>query len=418
MAIDHIILIAMKYILVLFLVGLISPKLNVIGEDLFRHHTVSEELPDHGSGARYGTPALGDFDNDGDVDYAMSITGHELLWFEYLDGQKWKMHKAGEVVLGQLAGGTLDVDGDGWTDIVMGGYWYKNSGNPRNEEFKRMEYDETIGHEMHDLVFADMNGNQRKDVVIMGDKDGCFWYEIPKDPLKTKIWPRHTVSLEILDGASDIHGGIFPGGVGDIDGDGDADIVMPNRWYENENGGIKWSRQFLPFGSGGYWGLSGRSQIIDIDSDGDNDIVMVNCDQKDSRGAWLENNGQDNPSFVVHLLPFSASGRRGSFHSLWVADFDLDGDPDIFTMDQEDHKILPEGGGMRAYIWENVEGDGSDFAERIVFDKNIGGHDCQFVDADGDGDLDAYFKVWSPLNSSAYNGKPHVDYFENTTLEP
>ena len=96
-----------------------------------------------------------------------------------------------------------------------------------------------------------------------------------------------------------------------------------------------------------------------MDRDGDQDIVMVGCDQIDSRGAWLESDGKDNPGFKVHLLPFEAKGRRGSYHSLWVADFDQDADPDIFTMEQEDPTILPWGATMRAFIWENQDGKGA-----------------------------------------------------------
>lgn len=384
---------------------------------LFKHYTVSQSLPDHGKGARFGTAALADFDKDGDIDYTMSITGHEMLWFEFLGDHKWEMHKVGDVVVGQLGGGSMDVDKDGWADIVIGGYWYHNPQNPRNAAFTRIEYDSSIKHEIHDLVMADMNGDDDPDVVVLGDKDGCFWYDIPEDPINNQTWERHVISLDVMDSHADIHGGLFPGGVGDIDGDGDADIVLPNRWYRNENNGSSFSRQFLPFGSGGYWGLSGRSWLLDMDEDGDNDIVVVGCDQKDSRGAWLENNGKENPQFTVHLLPLTAPGRRGSFHSLWVGDFDLDGDQDIFTMDQEDDKILPEEAGMKAYLWNNTDGKGKTFVEQVVFDQNIGGHDCQFADVDGDGDLDAYFKVWANLESNAYGGLPHVDYLENQTVK-
>ena len=142
---------------------------------------------------------------------------------------------------------------------------------------------------------------------------------------------------------------------------------------------------------------------------------MVGGDQVDSRAAWLENNGKITPGFKVHLLPLSATGRRGSFHSLWVADFDLDGDMDIFTMEQEDPNILPAGADSRAYVWENRDGLGGKFEEHVVLDKNFGGHDVKFGDADGDGDLDAYFKIWSAHSGNSYGGEPHVDYLENLT---
>jgi hypothetical protein len=383
---------------------------------LFKHYTVSVDIPEYEETVRYGTPALGDFDNDGDIDFAMTVTRKDLLWFEFQGNHLWKMHKAGVIPTAQLGGGAYDVDKDGWIDIVVGGYWYRNPGDPVNRPFDRIPYDSAIDREIHDLVFEDINGDHLPDLVVLGDKEGLFWYEIPADPVHDSLWIKHTITLDVLDDNADIHGGFFPGGIGDLDNDGDNDIVLPNRWYRNEQSGVRWTRQFLPFGSGGYWGLSGRSWIVDLDRDGDNDIVMVGCDQKDSRGAWLENQGNEYPQFLVHLLPLSASGRRGSFHSLWVADFDQDDDWDIYTMDQEDHLILPQGTGIKGYLWENIDGKGQEFREKVVIDKNIGGHDCQFADVDGDGDLDAYFKVWAPLESNAYGGKPHVDYLENLTI--
>lgn len=376
----------------------------------FELHTVSTDIP---VGRRYGTPALADFDNDGDLDFAMSVTRGPVYWFEYLDGEQWEQHEIAEIPTGQLGGGAFDVDQDGWMDIVTGGYWFRNSQNPTSSSFEMYEYDTTIKTEIHDLVFADVNGDQNSDLVVLGDKEGCFWYDIPENPTDSAIWKKYVITMEVLDNRADIHGGFFPGGVGDVEMDGDMDVVLVGRWYRNEEKEQSWSRQFLPYGSAGYWGLSGRSWITDIDLDGDNDIVMAGGDQVDSRVAWLENNGKPSPRFKVHLLPLDAPGRRGSFHSLWVADFDNDGDEDIFTMDQEDPTILPTGAGTKAYLWENMDGKGANFKEHVVLDENIGGHDVKFGDADGDGDLDAYFKVWSAYSENAYGGKPHVNYLEN-----
>jgi hypothetical protein len=302
----------------------------------------------------------------------------------------------------------MDVDGDGWIDLIAGGVWFQNPQNPRAGAFIQHIYDDSIQTEIHDIIAEDLDGDGKPEVLALGDREGCFIYHIPGNPTQ-EPWVKDTVTLEVLDSRADIHAGVFPKGVGDIDGDGDKDIVMPGRWYRNDGG--SWTRMFLPYGSAGYWGLSSRSWVIDWDGDGDNDIVMVGGDQVDSRGAWLENKGQDNPQFDVHLLPMAAVGRRGSFHSLAVADFDLDGDQDIFTMEQEDDKILPEGATPKGYMWENL-GDGS-FRELVVFDQVLGGHDALVGDVDQDGDPDICFKVWKSWSGNANGGNAHAGFLEN-----
>ena len=110
----------------------------------------------------------------------------------------------------------------------------------------------------------------------------------------------------------------------DLDGDGDVDIAMPDRWLENKQNGSEWVKHSLPFGKRGPWGLSSRSWIVDINQDGFPDIVMADSDQKNSQMAWLENDGQKPPTFKANFLKQEAEGERGSFHS--IAEIDFDGD--------------------------------------------------------------------------------------------
>jgi len=387
-----------------------------VDQPLFEHHFITNSLPDNPD-SRYGTPALADFDNDGDLDFAFSITSDKIFWFEFIDADNWERHVLAEIPGAQLGGAVHDVDGDGWIDLVAGGFWFKNPQDPINELFTRYQYDSTITTEIHDVVVKDLDGDSKGDILVLGDREGCFWYKIPEDPNQDANWPRTTVTLDIVDELDDIHAGFFPGGVGDLDQDGDNDIVMPGRWYQNENNGQNWGRKFLPFGSVGYWGLSCRSWIMDMEGDGDNDIIIMSGDQVDSRGAWLESSGGSDPEFTVHLLPLTSGGRRGSLHSLAVADFDNDGDMDIFSVEQEDDKILPLNQTSRGFLWENLDGKGGTFKERVVFDQNLGGHDALFGDVDQDGDIDICFKIWKKLDSNSNQGNVHAVFLENKTIQ-
>ena len=390
---------------------------GAISSEHFKHHFITDNLTGiHTWG--FGASALADFDLDGDLDYVVSVRDDSVYWFENTGLENWVRHTVGPLVIGQLGGAASDLDGDGWIDIVIGGYWYRNPQQPRVSTFERYQYDASIGNEIHDIVTADVDGDGRNDVVVNGDKDGAFWYAVPADPLHNVDWPRTTITMDVLDENDDIHGGFFPNGVADLDGDGDADVVLPERWYENRSAGTEWVRHILPFGSSGPWGFSARSWIVDLDEDGDADIVMFDNDQNKTSAAWLESDGASPPSFTRHALPFTASGTsRGSFHSLHVADFDGDGDLDIFAGEQEDAQILPEGASPRWYIWERLDVENPTFAERVIFDGRLGAHDARVGDIDGDGDLDIASKIWSQWSENAIEGRFHADWLENLTAD-
>lgn len=371
------------------------------GEFRFKHHFIDRDLP----GQDYGQTSLVDVDRDGDLDF---ITGGKdpqkhVFWFEYQGPDNWVRHVLGENHPSDVGGRAFDVDGDGWVDHVSGGVWYRNGGDPRNRPFERIVFDKDLAA-VHDLVAADIDGDGRPDVVTMSDRNNLRWYRIPTDPRQP--WERHDIG-------PGVHAGVA---VGDIDGDGDLDVARSNRWFENADGkGTRWVEHPIPFGNPNPpFPLATRCVILDVNKDGHNDLVMTENEIRAGRIAWLENVGGRGLEWRVHELPAGDPAPRGAYHSLAVADFDRDGDVDIFTVEMEH---IAGARQPRWFIWENVDGKGENFVERVILDAGLGGHEAVAADVDGDGDIDLCAKLWQPRKDNANGGRNHADYLENLAVQ-
>jgi len=344
------------------------------------------------AGNRMGQTSLVDVDKDGDLDWVVGCTGGTIWWFEYQGPDKWVQHLVGEKAGTDVGGTALDVDGDGWVDQVSGTTWFRNTGKPREGPFER--YENGAIARCHDNVAADVDGDGRLDVVMMSDKTGLVWCRLPADP-KGK-WEVHQVG-------PGVHGGIGPRGVGDLDGDGDADIVRSTGWFENTDGkGRAWAwHENIPGGHPGRYPDTTKAWILDVDRDGDADIIMVDADIEAGKGRahWFENADGKGGRWVRREI----ASAKGDLHTLAVADFDGDGDPDVFSSEGPLGGSGP-GGAKRWYIWENADGKGGRWAEHIILEGGDEGHEGVAADVDGDGDIDIVSKPW--------NGDLHL-YLEN-----
>jgi hypothetical protein len=367
-----------------------SPKFQ------FRHHFIDTQLP----GRNFGQTALVDVDRDGKLDFVTGRTGGDIFWFRYQAADRWERRLLGSQSPSDVGGAAFDVDGDGRTDFITGGAWYRNPGAPRDKPFERNVFDKDL-QAVHDVVLADLDGDGRPDAITMSDRNNLRWYTIPKDPAQP--WTRHDIG-------PGVHAGIA---VGDLDGDGDLDVVRSNAWFENADGkGTRWvEHRTIPFGKAtGPYPLATRCVVLDIDRDGDRDLVMTENEIKGGRIAWLENLDGQGRQWRAHDLKAGDPVVRGAYHSLAVADFDNDGDPDVFTCEMEH---IAGDRQPRWFIWENVDGKGANFVERVILDAGLGGHEAMAGDVDGDGDIDICAKTWAPRKDNRNGGQAHADFLEN-----
>lgn len=394
--------------------------------DFEQHITVDDTGGTNGANSVFAA----DLDGDGDMDMISASTNDDkIAWYENTDGlgNFGPQQIISETVLGATSVFAVDVDGDGDVDILAASSiddtigWFRNNGQGT---FGPHQIISNHADGASSVYAADADGDGDMDVFsASATDDKIAWYENTNG--QGNFGPQQVISTN-FDYPLDVV-------AGDIDGDGDMDILSGGRyinsrvaWFKNTNGNGNFVFQQELTTDIFYC----RGAILaDIDGDGDLDIAATSWKIEGHRVIWFENtNGQGNFSTTPITIALLTSNARPE--TLCAKDFDNDGDLDIAVgTDNEGLSWFKNNGSgifgtqqiidsdiedVRAIFPTDIDADGdqdllvaANRADRIAWHKNTNGqgsfgpanelaningangtYHLQAIDVDGDGDKD------------------------------
>jgi hypothetical protein len=330
---------------------------------------------------------VGDFNNDGRLDivagpfvyYAPDWSKHKI---RELQGE---VDEEGKGYYWDFMNVPLDVNGDGWLDVVTCSWHSKRSDWLRNTGPQKglwpLSLVEENGHFEHgDVWDIDGDGEARE---ILPSVTGTIWYEVGQQANGDQGILKHVISEKTLP---------WGVGAGDVNGDGRPDVLRPSAWFEAPKDPRcgEWKEHPLAIGSldEGTADHTAQILVLDVDGDGRNDIVASSAHKHGI--FWYQQQSEgERIRWKQHVIDKSWT----QAHALALADLDRDGDPDLVTgkrfMAHNGHD--PGGYEPLCVYWYELDRGAVTpwIRHEISYDQGIGaGMNIPVADMDGDGDLD------------------------------
>ncbi len=232
------------------------------------------------------------------------------------------------------------------------------------------------------FVYADLNGDQLKDIIVTDDYEAqFFWFE--RKSTQKPIYVRHNVEIPIE------YGGYIS--LGDLDNDGDMDIVSSGiddkqylLWRANDG---KQNPSFVTNVIDNDHFYSRKNLVIDFDKDGDMDIISSTAYKNTQSPATIRlytNNGANPPQFSKHIV-YQIANKDATIKDIEVIDFDGDGYLDIISGNSLTENA--DGGGEIQWL-KNRGTENPSFEVIMIKDSPTIPLDIAIADLDKDGDSD------------------------------